>query len=139
MNQTRRTLLEKQRQAHKWCTPMDPTYGWAKAGQPAQTYIQQLCEGMGCRFEDLPEAMNNREKWREGQGYPCKRHDMMMMIWKKIHTAFIHPKGDHLKMSGLIHQPSLTKCNPLINQLNLLWNLLFIFSSNVYLNYCLRN
>ena len=42
-----------------------PTYGWAKAGQPAWTYIQQLCEDMGCSPEDLPEAMNDREKWRE--------------------------------------------------------------------------
>ena len=42
-----------------------PTYGRAKAGQPARTYIQQLCEDMGCSFEDLPEAMNDRKKWRE--------------------------------------------------------------------------
>ena len=42
-----------------------PTYGWAKAGRPAWTYIQQLCEDMGCSPEDLPEAMNNMEKWRE--------------------------------------------------------------------------
>ena len=42
-----------------------PTYGRAKAGWPAQTYIQQLCEDMGCSSEDLPEAMNDREKWRE--------------------------------------------------------------------------
>ena len=42
-----------------------PTYGRAKAGQPARTYIQQLCEDTGCSPEDLPEAMNDREKWRE--------------------------------------------------------------------------
>ena len=42
-----------------------PTHGRAKAGQPAQTYIQQLCEDTGCCPEDLPEAMNDREKWRE--------------------------------------------------------------------------
>ena len=42
-----------------------PTYGWAKAGRPAWTYIQQLCENSGCCPEDLPEAMNDREKWRE--------------------------------------------------------------------------
>ena len=42
-----------------------PTYGRAKAGRPARTYIQQLCEDMGCSPEDLPEAMNDREKWRE--------------------------------------------------------------------------
>ena len=49
-------------------------------GRPARTYIQQLCEDTGCNPEDLPEAMNNREEVaREGQGYPCWRHDMMMM------------------------------------------------------------
>ena len=42
-----------------------PTYGWEKAGRPARTYIQQLCEDTGCSPEDLPETMNYREKWRE--------------------------------------------------------------------------
>ena len=42
-----------------------PTHGRAKAGRPAPTYIQQLCEDTGCCPEDLPEAMNDREKWRE--------------------------------------------------------------------------
>ena len=42
-----------------------PTYGKAKAGRPARTYIQQLCEHTGCSPEDLPKAMNDREKWRE--------------------------------------------------------------------------
>ena len=37
----------------------------AKAGQPAGTYIQQLCEDTGCSPEDLPEAMNDRGRWRE--------------------------------------------------------------------------
>ena len=41
------------------------TYGQAKAGRPARTYIQQLCEDTGCNPEDLPKAMNDREKWRE--------------------------------------------------------------------------
>ena len=46
-----------------------PTYGRAKAGRPARTYIQQLCEDTGCSPEDLPEAMNNREKCRERVRY----------------------------------------------------------------------
>ena len=41
------------------------TYGRAKAGQPAKIYIQQLCEDTECSPEDLPEVMNNREKWQE--------------------------------------------------------------------------
>ena len=42
-----------------------PTHGRAKAGRPARTYIQQLCEDTGCCPEDLPRVMNDREKWRE--------------------------------------------------------------------------
>ena len=41
------------------------THGRAKAGRPARTYIQQICEDTGCCPVDLPEAMNDREKWRE--------------------------------------------------------------------------
>ena len=33
--------------------------------RPAWTYIQQQCEDTGCCPEDLPEAMNDWEKWRE--------------------------------------------------------------------------
>ena len=42
-----------------------PTHGRARAGRPARTYIQQLCEDTGCCPEDLPRAMNDREEWRE--------------------------------------------------------------------------
>ena len=45
-----------------------PTYGRAKEGRPARTYIRQLCEDTGCSPEDMPEAMNDREKWRERVG-----------------------------------------------------------------------
>ena len=42
-----------------------PTYGQTKAGRPARTDTQQLSEDTGCSPEDLPKAMNDREKWRE--------------------------------------------------------------------------
>ena len=42
-----------------------PSHGHAKAGRPAETYIQQLCEDMGCSPEDLPGAINERVEWRE--------------------------------------------------------------------------
>ena len=42
-----------------------PSHGRAKAGRPARTYIQQLCEDTGCCPEDLARAMNDREEWRE--------------------------------------------------------------------------
>ena len=42
-----------------------PTHDLAKAGRPARTYIQQLCEDTRCCPEDLPRAIKDREKWRE--------------------------------------------------------------------------
>ena len=42
-----------------------PTYCQSKAWRPARTYIQQLYDDTGCNPEDLPEAMNDRETWRE--------------------------------------------------------------------------
>ena len=43
----------------------NPAYGRANAGRPARTYIQQLCEDTVCSPEELSEAMNDREKWRD--------------------------------------------------------------------------
>ena len=43
--------------------PWTPTYGRTTAGRTARTYIQQLCENTGCSPKDLPEAMNDKEKW----------------------------------------------------------------------------
>ena len=42
-----------------------PLYVRANVGRSARTYIQQLCEDTGCIPEDLPEAMSDREEWRE--------------------------------------------------------------------------
>ena len=64
-NQTRRALLEKQDELISDELLWTPAYGHAKAGRPARTYIQQLCEDTGCSPEDLLEAMNDREKWQE--------------------------------------------------------------------------
>ena len=42
-----------------------PTYGRAKAGRPARTYIQQICKDTGPSPGHLPEAINDWKKWRE--------------------------------------------------------------------------
>ena len=42
-----------------------PSHGWAKAGCPAWTYIQQLCADMGCSPEVLPKAKDDRDVWEE--------------------------------------------------------------------------
>ena len=51
-----------------------PTYGRAKAGRPARTYIQQLCMDTGCSPEDLLEAMNDMMM-------------MMMMMMMNVSTV----------------------------------------------------
>ena len=38
---------------------------WTPSYGQARTCIQQLCEDTGCSPEELPEAKNNREEWRE--------------------------------------------------------------------------
>ena len=71
-----------------------PSRAQAKAGRPARTYIQQLCEDTGCRPEDLPDAINDREGLvRVGQGYPRWWHDKMMMMMMKEPSFFIWLKA----------------------------------------------
>ena len=41
------------------------SHGWAKAGQLARTYIQQLCADTGYSLEDLLGAMDDRDGWWE--------------------------------------------------------------------------
>ena len=53
--------MEKQGRAHKWCTPMDPTYGRAKAGRPARTYIS--CD---VRIRDIALKTSQR-RWTIGR------------------------------------------------------------------------
>ena len=43
----------------------NPSHGRAKVGKPSWAYIQKLCADMGCDLENLPEAMDDREGWRE--------------------------------------------------------------------------
>ena len=61
-----------------------PTHGRVKAGRPARTYIQQLCEDTGCWPEDLPRAMNDWEEWtervRDIRATSAAMMMMMMMI-----------------------------------------------------------
>ena len=42
-----------------------PLHGRAKVGWPARTYIKKLYARTGCSLEDLSEAMDDREGWRE--------------------------------------------------------------------------
>ena len=79
-----------------------PAYGQSKAGRPARTFVQQLCEDTGCNLEDLPEAMNDRETWRErGSGISvlAARHDdddVSWLFYKRSATRYCSlVKGEH--------------------------------------------
>ena len=63
-----------------------PSHSRAKAGWPARTYIRQFCEDTVCSTEALLEAMNDKKGVaRELLGYPCWRHNKMMMIYIYIY------------------------------------------------------
>ena len=42
-----------------------PSYGRARVGWLARTYLQQLCTDTGCSMENLPRAMDDRNEWRK--------------------------------------------------------------------------
>ena len=73
-----------------------PAYGRAKAGRPARTYIQQLCEDTGCSPEDLPEATSDREKWRERvRDINASGTTWWWWWWKSKHSCFHQISHDH--------------------------------------------
>ena len=41
------------------------SHEWASVGRPVRIYQPQLCTDTGCSLEDLPEAMDDRDKWWE--------------------------------------------------------------------------
>ena len=103
-----------------------PTHGCARVGRPARTYIQQLCEDTGCNPEDLPEAMNDREKWRETVRdiraggatwwwWPCFRHSVeclfhsLLLKNRLFHWKYESHSKDKVKYLLRNVAPFLTK------------------------------
>ena len=86
---------------------MDPHTFCAKAGWPARTYIQQLCEDTGCCPEDLPRAMNDREEWRE-RVRDIRATSATWWWWNVIKTCL------NLAASGGTAKVCMTKNNQLI-------------------------
>ena len=41
------------------------THGCGRVGWPARTYLHQLCVDIEYSLEDLPEVMDDRNRWRE--------------------------------------------------------------------------
>ena len=75
-----------------------PSRGRAKAGWTDRTYIQLLCEDTGCSTGDLPEAMNDREGWRERVRIICAdgmtRPRWWIFLWK--HSVICNIRRFHV-------------------------------------------
>ena len=75
-----------------------PSYSQAKAGWPAQTYIQLLCEDTGCSSEDLPEAMNDCEEWWERISDICAS-GMTWWLWWVQTYSLTWPQSSNLTIT----------------------------------------
>ena len=84
----------------------NPTYGRVKAGRPARTYIPQLCEDTECGLEDLPQAMNDREKWWE-MGRDKRASGTTWWRWYIYIYIYIHFIIQRVKVRAIPcpHQP----------------------------------
>ena len=58
-----------------------PSHGWAKAGRPVRTYIQQLCANTGHSLEDLLGAMDDRDCWQERVREICASDTTWLWRW----------------------------------------------------------
>ena len=55
-----------------------PSHGQAGVRRPARTYLHQLSTDTGCSLEDLPNGMDDRDKW---QGRVREIHTSNTMWW----------------------------------------------------------
>ena len=71
-----------------------PAYGQSKAGRPARTFIQQLCDDTRCNPKDLSKAMNERETWKERVRDIRASHTSWWWWW-----WYIYPSWDSLHLT----------------------------------------
>ena len=65
-----------------------PSHSRGRTGRSARSYLQQLCEDTGSSPEDLLEAINDRERWRER--VRDIRADCMTRWWWRLYRVEIH-------------------------------------------------
>ena len=78
-----------------------PTHGRAKAGRPARTYIQQLCEDTECCPEDLPRVMDDKEEWLERVRDICATSATWWWWWWYMYSYGISTIVGHLMLNPL--------------------------------------
>ena len=50
-----------------------PTHGHQPRGRPKKTYTDQWMDDRGSRLEELPIAMKDRDRWREGHSWDTEQ------------------------------------------------------------------
>ena len=86
----RLSLLEKQGRTHKWCTLVDP-HTWPCKSRTTSTNIHSATMWGYGMLSRRPAWVDERlgKVAREGQGYPCYQHDMIMVMMMKTLTKSI--------------------------------------------------
>ena len=115
-----------------------PTHGRAKAGRPARTYIQQLCEDTGCCPEDLPRAMNDREEWRERvRDIRATSAIWWWYIYIHIYVCISVPNYVYIGASTWIHMIIYMCVHGYLSMCTQVWISIYIYIYiSVYLNMC---
>ena len=85
-------LLEKQGRARKWRTPLDPHIWPSKSRTTSPNLHTAAMWGHGMQ----PRRPARGDEWlgevaRDDQGYPCWRHDMMMIMMIMKVDVFYSP------------------------------------------------
>ena len=90
----------------------NPSHGRAKVGGPTRTYIRQLCANTGYSLEDLLEAMDDREWWRE-KVMDIRADDAKWWWWYHYQVSLLARISLTLSLSlSLSPHPSLSSITP---------------------------
>ena len=78
-------VREREKERERWCKDVlqwTSSHRRASVGRPTRTYLPHLCTDTGCSLGDLPEAVDDRNKWweREGEG-ERKRRSKDVLQW----------------------------------------------------------
>ena len=66
-----------------WCLQWTPMHGYACVGWPVRTYLHEFCANTGYYLDDLPGAIDDRERKSE------LNDDRYLLIFALLYIYFI--------------------------------------------------
>ena len=77
-----------------------PTHGHTSTDWPADNYILRLCVGTGCRLEDLPRVIEDRDGlWEKVKGI----HAVLLLWWWSLLEKQNWYYRDHLRKNLIMY------------------------------------